>query len=196
MKSPGKFNLTAPSLQPGTRLRAGFCVACLSAESHTGPVNKANLLRSIIVHLRATLAAGTSAARATTAAATDPDSRAENKYDTRNLEASYLARGQAFRVAETMDAVREFEALTAKSFAPGQPIGEGALVTLHGADGIAHYFIGPAAGGTEVALDGVPVMVITPSSPLGAKLMKRRTGDQFELIPGRPSSAARVLSVT
>lgn len=158
-------------------------------------MNKAALIHNIIAQLRDTLAAGTSAARATTAAATDPDSKAENKYDTRNLEASYLARGQAFRVAETMEALRDFESLTVKSFAPGQPIGEGALVTLNGADGTLHYFLGPAAGGTEVTLDGSDIMVITPSSPLGSKLLKRREGDRFELNPGRPASAVTVLAV-
>lgn len=159
-------------------------------------MNKEDLIRKIAAHLRDALAAGTKAARATTDAATDPDSKAENKYDTRNLEASYLARGQAFRVAETVEALREFESLTAKTFAPGQPISEGALVSLTGADGTLQYFIGPAAGGTEVSLDGIEVMVITPSSPLGARLMKRRTGDQFELSPGRAASAVRIESVT
>jgi hypothetical protein len=159
-------------------------------------VNKAELIRGIIARLREILAAGTSAARATTAAATDPDSKAENKYDTRNLEASYLARGQAFRVAETMEALREFESLSVRTFAPGLPISEGALVTLTGAEGTLHYFLAPAAGGTEVELNGATVMVITTSSPLGAKLLKRREGDRFELNPGRPASAVTVLSVT
>jgi len=158
-------------------------------------VNKGDLIRKIIAHLSATLSAGTKAARATTAAATDPDSKAENKYDTRNLEASYLARGQAFRVAETMEALREFESLTGKTFAPDQTISEGALVSLRGADGTFHYFLGPAAGGTEVELDGTEVMVITPSSPLGANLMKRKAGDRFELNPGRPASAVVIESV-
>ena len=90
-------------------------------------MNKGDLLRKITTHLRDALAAGTQAARATSDAATDPDSKAENKYDTRNLEASYLARGQAFRVAETMEALREFESLTAMAFGPGRAIAEGAL---------------------------------------------------------------------
>jgi transcription elongation GreA/GreB family factor len=158
-------------------------------------VNKAALIRTIIAHLREQLAAGTSAARATSAAATDPDSKAENKYDTRNLEASYLARGQAFRVAETMEALREFESLTPKPFAPDAAAGEGALVSLSGADGTHHYFIGPAAGGTEVSLDGTEVMVITPASPLGAKLMRRRRGEHIELQAGRLASSVMIAAV-
>ena len=158
-------------------------------------MNKGDLIRKITAHLRDTLAAGTKAARATSDAATDPDSKAENKYDTRNLEASYLARGQAFRVAETMEALSAFESLVTRTFAPSQPIGEGALVSLSGADGILHYFIAPAAGGTEVELDGAAVIVITASSPLGAKLMKRRAGEQFELNPGRPASAVKIVTI-
>jgi len=158
-------------------------------------VNKGQLLAAIVAHLREQLAAGTSAARATTAAATDPDSKAENKYDTRNLEASYLARGQAFRVAETREALREFESLPPKTLAPQEAIGEGALVSLTGPGGTLHYFIGPAAGGTEVVLDGTEVMVITPASPLGARLMRRRAGDRIELQAGRPASAVTVMAV-
>jgi transcription elongation GreA/GreB family factor len=158
-------------------------------------MNKTDLIRTIIAHLRELLAAGTSAARATAAAATDADSKAENKYDTRNLEASYLARGQAFRVAETMEAMREYESLLPKTFAPDDAAGEGALVSLTGADGEFHCFIGPAAGGTEVSLDGTEVMVITPASPMGAKLMRRRRGDVFELQPGRASSSVKITAV-
>lgn len=158
-------------------------------------MDKSLLINKIIQHLRQTLDAGTAAARAIAAAATDPDSKAENKYDTRNLEASYLARGQAFRVAETMGALSEFESLMVRLFAPGQAIAEGALVELHGADGGFYCFIGPAAGGTEIEMDGSEVMVITPVSPLGSRLMKRRAGETVELTPGRPASAVTIRSV-
>jgi len=158
-------------------------------------VTKGDIIHAVIAQLRALLAAGTNAARATTAAATDPDSKAENKYDTRNLEASYLARGQAFRVAETMEALQEFESLMPKSFAPGDAVGEGALVSLTGSGDTFLYFIGPAAGGTEVVVDGTEVIVLTPASPLGAKLMRRRTGDRFELHPGRPASSVKITAV-
>ena len=161
----------------------------------SGIVDKARLIRTITDALRDALAANTKAARAAEAAATDPDSRAENKYDTRNLEASYLARGQAFRVAELTEAVSAFATLIPKEFGPGQPAGEGALVTVRGADGTLCYLIGPAGGGTEVTCAGREIIVITPSSPLGASLMKRRAGDRFELRPGRPATAVAIESV-
>lgn len=158
-------------------------------------MDKASLIRKIVTLLSEALAASTKAARATEAAATDPDSKAENKYDTRNLEASYLARGQAFRVAETAEALRAFEGLTPRHFVAGQPVAEGALVTVRGVDGLLDYFIGPAAGGTEVEIDGREVIVVTSSSPLGAKLMKRKAGEKIELQPGRPASAILIEAV-
>ena len=43
--------------------------------------------------------------------ATDEQSKAENKYDTRGLEASYLARGQSRQARETEAALEQFAAL-------------------------------------------------------------------------------------
>ena len=70
---------------------------------------KAALLKQLAAKLEAELATIRAAAQATHAAATHPDAKAENKYDTRGLEASYLAGAQQERVAEleaTLDAIR------------------------------------------------------------------------------------------
>lgn len=109
------------------------------------------------------------AAQGAFAAATDPDSKAENKYDTRTLEASYVARGQAQRVAELQEAVRAFGALSGSTLEPGAMITLGALVSLETPEERAHYFLGPFAGGTEIVHAGQEVVVITPASALGQK---------------------------
>lgn len=159
-------------------------------------MDKAIIIQLIIDHLRQALLAGTHAARASSAAATDPDSRAENKYDTRSLEASYLARGQALRVAETTEALAAFTSLQPRAFGPADPILEGALVELRGPDGRFFCFIGPAAGGTEIPLDATTtIMVVTRSSPLGSRLLRQTAGATIELSPGRPSSRLHIVSV-
>jgi hypothetical protein len=158
-------------------------------------VIKAELVQKLISVLRDQLDAGTRAARASGEAATDPDSKAENKYDTRNLEASYLARGQAFRVAETAEALQELEGFPVRSFGTGDPVATGALVKLKGATEAFLCFVSPAAGGTQLEMDGTEVMVITLSSPLGAKLKGRRAGESFEMQPGRPASRVTIASV-
>lgn len=138
------------------------------------------------------LASLTRAAQGAFAAATDPDSRAENKYDTRTLEASYVARGQAQRVAELQEAVRAFGALSGSALEPGAAITLGALVSLETPEERAHYFLGPFAGGTEIVHEGKEIVIITPASALGQKLIGRREGETIALRPGVSATVVAV----
>jgi transcription elongation GreA/GreB family factor len=121
------------------------------------------------------------AAQASRAEATHEQSKAENKYDTRGLEASYLARGQSRQAAEIQDAIAAFEKLDARKFGTGEPIEVGALVELGFNGEKTAYFIGPRAGGTEVLHEKREVWVITPQSPLGEQLLGRKKGDVLRL---------------
>jgi transcription elongation GreA/GreB family factor len=106
--------------------------------------------------------------------ATHAESRAENPKDTRGLEQSYLARGQAQRVAELASAIATIDALALRRFGPNAPVAMSALVTL---DDGQRCFIAPAGGGTVLAGG---VAVVTPSSPLGAALIGRSAGDEID----------------
>lgn len=155
-------------------------------------MNKQTVLDQFLSVLHAELAALTRAAQGAFAAATDPDSKAENKYDTRTLEASYVARGQAQRVAELQEAVRAFGTLSGKALESGAAVTLGALVSLEMPGEVAHYFLGPFAGGTEIVNEGQEVVIITPASALGQKLIGRRAGDTIAL---RPGVSAKVIAV-
>ncbi len=144
-------------------------------------MNKQAVIRKILDHLAGELELYTRAARTSFAEATDEQSRSESKYDTRGLEASYLARGQARQVAETEESLRVFKTLGTRVLGPGEPVAIGALVELESRGGRAFYLIGSRAGGTEVEVDGQEVLVLTPESPLGAQLMGRHAGDQLKL---------------
>jgi transcription elongation GreA/GreB family factor len=52
--------------------------------------------------------------------------------------------------------------------------------------------MGPAEGGLEVQMDGQEIMVITPASPLGARLMGKLTGDAIALPSGQKASIHRL----
>lgn len=160
------------------------------------PVNKETLLQEIIAALAAQMDAYTRAARDAYAAATDPGSRAENKYDTRSLEASYLARGQAIRVAETEESLSAYRAMRCRSFGEDEPAALGALVQLSGPEGSSYYFLGPSAGGTEVMHDGSEVLVITPSSPLGQLLVGTRKGQEISLPGARAEQKSKIVAVS
>jgi transcription elongation GreA/GreB family factor len=154
---------------------------------------KSEILALILERLRAELDLLTRAALATHAEATHEENKAEDKYDTRGLEASYLAHGQSRAAEEAANAVAQFQSLVLRDFATGEAIALGALVRL---DDGARYFIGPKSGGTEVESDGATVMVITPSSPLGRQLVGRRQGDKITLALGGKSSERTISAVT
>ena len=144
-------------------------------------MNKRALIEKIVKQLTSDLEGYLRAARAAHAEATHEQSRAENKYDTRGLEASYLARGQSKQAAEIEAAIEAFGKLDGRAFAPGEPVDLGALVELEGAGERTIYFIGPKAGGTEVVHQKREVLVITPASPLGEQLMGRKQGEFLQM---------------
>jgi transcription elongation GreA/GreB family factor len=157
-------------------------------------VNKSTILALIIEKLSDEVKQLTTAALATHAEATDEENKAEDKYDTRGLEASYLAHGQSKAAEEAALAVAQFQALTSRSLAEGEPISLGALVAVEG-KGTSLYFVGPRAGGTEVTCDRREIMVITPQSPLGRQLVGRKQGDSVQLDLGGKRSEFRITSV-
>jgi transcription elongation GreA/GreB family factor len=158
-------------------------------------MNKRALVSKIIARLEAELAAIKNAALATHEEATHEENKAEDKYDTRGLEASYLAHGQSKAAEEAAQALAQFQVLPLRDFTAGEPIGLGALVTLEGQDKPALYLVGPRAGGTEIEQEGQTVMVITPQSPLGRQLMGRQQGDILSLGVGAKPEQQRIVAV-
>lgn len=152
--------------------------------------NKALLHQKILARLAADQELLLQSARAAHAEATDEQNKAENKYDTRALEASYLAQGQSRQALQTAQAIQQFEALELREFSATDPVELGALVELQSGPDHAFYFMGPASGGMEIEHDPGPVLVLTPHSPLGRQLMGRKKGDRWKLqFGGRPAQS-------
>lgn len=159
-------------------------------------MNKQTVLKAIVAKLGEELQTYLNAANASRAEATHESSKAENKYDTRGLEASYLARGQSRHIAELESAVLEFQKLGAREFKAGEPIDIGALVELEQGKQRTFYFIGPRAGGTEVEFDSHEILVITPQSPLGSQLAGKLQGDVLKLTLPGSQNKYRVVKVS
>lgn len=140
-------------------------------------MDKAKLVQKIIDQLEKDLVTLKSAALATYAAATGEESKPENEYDTRALEASYLAGAQAKRVVETEASLLVFQNLKLKSFAQNAPIESTAVVDLELDGKQLTVFLAPARGSITVPHEGRSVQVITPQSPLGEALLGLRTDD-------------------
>jgi transcription elongation GreA/GreB family factor len=159
-------------------------------------MKKSKLLERIIEALRDSLAVLEKAARAAHAEATHESSKAENKYDTRGLEAAYLAGGQARQAREILESIKVYGSLSVKEFGDTDPIDLCGLVELETAGEVETYFIGPCSGGLEVHYKGTEIMVITPQSPLGQQLMGKKTGQRWTANFNGSRMNYRIVSVT
>ena len=157
-------------------------------------MNKSTLIDKIIKALRSELETYVRAANSSHEEATAEENRAENKYDTRGLEASYLATGQANKVMELEDAIGAFEDMKARSF-DDSTIDLGTLVELDQDGEKSYYFIGPSAGGTEITDGEREVLVITSQSPLGSQLQGRKKGDRLELTLSGVKQQIQIMNV-
>ena len=158
-------------------------------------MTKAQLVKLIVASLGESLAVLQKAAQAAHAEATHESSKAENKYDTRGLEAAYLAGGQARQAKETLDSIALYEALVIRDFGLGDPIALTALVEVEIDEVRSHYFIGPKNGGLEIQCQRQQVVVITPQSPLGQNLIGRKAGARWTTKVGGSTMRYHILSV-
>jgi transcription elongation GreA/GreB family factor len=144
-------------------------------------MNKQALLRMLCDVLEAEIARATEAAERTRAGAVHEEARPENDKDTRALEASYLARGQAQRVVDLQETLRQIKFMDVRSFGPKDPIDLSALVKLEAGAETRWCLLVATAGGRKLELDGTQVDVLTPEAPLGRALVGRFLGDEFVL---------------
>ena len=158
-------------------------------------MNKRAIIKKITAKLTEELSVYLRAAAYARDEATHEQNKAENKYDTRGLEASYLARGQSKQAAELEAAIVEFERVGVRKFAVGDAIAVGALVELEQGGEKFFYFLGPRAGGTEVIHDKNEILVITPQSPLGEQLQGKKANETSQLKIGKETRTVKILSV-
>ena len=154
------------------------------------------LLQALVLELTQDLEELTRRAQETAAGAVHEEARPEDDKDTRALEQTYLARGQAERVATASRALQIIESLRPAEFAHDQPIASTALVTIEDEEGVEKtVFLLPAAGGKKLELPHATVQVVTPSSPLGEGLLGKTEGDELEIRIGTKSRFWTVLAV-
>lgn len=124
-------------------------------------------------------------ARETSAGVVDPESKAEGKYDTRGLEASYLAAGQGEQVEALAEALQSLSPAAFPPFPEGAAIGPGALVEAESGGEKSFFLLAPKAGGMTCEHDGCEVTVLTPVAPLRQKMLGLKAGDLLEQPPMR-----------
>lgn len=140
-------------------------------------MDKKKLIAQIRADLEKDLVILKEAERTTREAATHEESKPENEYDTRALEASYLAGAQSKRITDTEELLVVFKHIEPKNFSTQDPISATALVEaeLNGKRG--HFFVMSKGGGINVTFEGKKIQIVTPSSPVGEAMLGLKVGD-------------------
>ncbi len=141
---------------------------------------KQQVLAKVREQIRAQFERMSTAAKTSADYATDKDSRSESKYDTRSLEASYLAAGQVEQAEELADTLQWLETLELPDFRENDAIQAGALVEADFEGDLVFYLLLSRGGGITCQHHGCDLTVLTPDSPLGAKILGLRAGDSLE----------------
>lgn len=159
-------------------------------------MDKKKLIKLIAEQLEKDLLAAKEAAFATYQAAIDEESKPENEYDTRGLEASYLAGAQSKRVAEIEELAYIYKDLEVKSFTDKDKISSTALVEVDLNGRRSYIFIMSKGGGLIMNVDGFAIQIVTPTSPLGEALLGLKVGDTAVVENGDKVREYKILSLT
>lgn len=155
-------------------------------------LNKKLILDTLIENLKKELSEVESAANSTRVLATADDLKSEGKYDTRAIEASYLAGAQAKRVEEIKLDIQMLEE-TELQDSPKLQMGSLALIEHNNQK--RYYFLTSTSGGTMLTIDGQPVLVISVFSPLGSEALGLTQGESFEVETPKETRNYTILEV-
>lgn len=155
---------------------------------------KKKTIQEFIAHFERELAGLIQSAKAAHLAATHEESRAEDRHDTFAIEASYLAAGQAARVADLQNALVELRGYL-ESLRAMIEIEFGSLVILISEGKQTVSLVARHGGGTQVRVDGYSVGLISGSSPIGEQLKGLTPGDDFNVDSKAGSRDYDVISV-
>lgn len=158
-------------------------------------MDKKKLIEKICEQLTEELRIISAAAAATKDAATNEESKPENQYDTRALEASYLAGAQAHRVREMEAQIAILKQMDIRHYQATEQIGAGAFVHAECNQNEFYFFVLPHAGGATVEFDGHSIQVVTPSSPLGEALVGLKAGDVAFMEAAKMTKEYEIISV-
>lgn len=160
-------------------------------------MTKEPLRQAIVAHFEKEWEVTMGAAKHIYEAATHEDARAENKYDTRGLEASYLAESQARRAQSLRQTIGVFQKMDMPDFPEQGPVDTGALISLEDGNGKQkHCFLSPRGGGTKIQFDNRVITLITPASPLGKQLQGAELGDEVTIGEDQAGQAWEITAIS
>jgi len=158
-------------------------------------MNKSKIKQKLIHDVKEEMEAIKEALGSSRSHVKDDDMKSEGKYDTRAIEAGYLADAQQKRIDELKLELQLLEGISIKKHNPGDDIGIGDLAEIEFNSQTRHYYLSPTAGGTMLLIDETPILVISTFSPIGDELIGLKRGDEFEVETRGEVRAYKILNV-
>lgn len=143
-------------------------------------IDKKKIVEILIEKLNSELKEIEGAAKSTRDLVTADDLKSEGKYDTRAIEAGYLASAQNKRVEEIKMDIQMLEELSLQiEHASKMQLGSLGLIRCNGQERL--YFLSSTSGGSMLMVDDHPVLVISVFSPIGDAALGFGPGESFEV---------------
>ena len=155
-------------------------------------IDKKVILEKLVENLKKELLEVESAAKSTRDLVTADDLKSEGKYDTRAIEASYLASAQLKRVEEIKTDIQMLEDI---ELVNSNKIQMGSLVLLEYNGASRYYFLTSTSGGTILMIDGNSILVISVFSPLGNEALGLKVGESFEIETPKEMRTYKILEL-
>ncbi|MGJ8638056.1 MAG: hypothetical protein ACSHYA_01570 [Opitutaceae bacterium] len=155
-------------------------------------MDKITFFKALIDTLREELLHAVNASKDAAEYATNEESRAESQWDTQGLEASYLAAGQASQAKQWAEAIEELQSEREDLLKPNTRVSLGALFTCDFGGSEEIFFFAGVAGGQVIKVDNLEVTVLNSHSPLAARILGRKAGENFVLPNGNTAQVVHV----
>ena len=158
-------------------------------------MNKTKLWSLLVHEIERELEVMKDSLASTTDGVTHSEAKQEGKYDTRGLEASYLAGGQQRRVVDLENTLTYFKTLKEAMVSPFETAAFGALIEVEIDNKKHFYFMSRLGGGIRVTMDDIEVQVITHESPIGSEVIGLEENDSFEILGPKGQEELLLLKV-
>jgi transcription elongation GreA/GreB family factor len=160
-------------------------------------IDKEKIIALLIQNLKIELAQIEEAAKSSRDLATQADLKSEGKYDTRAIEASYLAGAQSRRVEEIKLDIQMLEEIELPKRTHDEnsklQMGSLGMIRFNGHDKL--YFLSSTSGGSLIEVDGHTILVISVFSPIGDGALGLSKGESFEVETPRENREYKILNV-
>lgn len=118
--------------------------------------------------------------------------KSEGKYDTRAIEASYLASAQLARVEELK---LDLQMLAELELHSSNHVELGAIAVVELNQKKQNFFISPNLGGEIVTIKNIHFLIISVFSPIGSEALNLTVDDQFDVETPKENRSYKILEI-